>query len=214
MGGRGRAAATEPGLGGASDRLLGMTRELPRRVVGDAKAWKAMSHPLRKEILQQLGHGPANSTVIAEALGQNTGTTSYHLRVLAAAGLIEEVPGRAKGRERWWRSVAIDRREPDYDSLDDRERRALDAWRAGQIPGEIRLFQRMLDEFRQHGSWAKAFRASGYVTLDGLEALFEGYGALLREHVHTAEDAPPGARPMQLRMFYLPDEDDAGPADR
>jgi hypothetical protein len=32
------------------------------------------------------------------------------------------------------------------------------------------------------------------------------YIALLHKYGHTAEDAPPGARPMQLRMFYLPDE--------
>ena len=62
-----------------------------------------MSHPLRREMLRHLGqHGPATSTTIAEALGENTGTTSYHLRVLAAAGIIEEVPERAHGRERWW----------------------------------------------------------------------------------------------------------------
>jgi hypothetical protein len=30
--------------------------------------------------------------------------------------------------------------------------------------------------------------------------------ALLFKYGHTAKDAPPGARPMQLRMFYIPDE--------
>ena len=43
--------------------------------------------------------------------------TSYHLRVLADAGVIEEVPGQTNGRERWWRAVLVDLREPDYDSL-------------------------------------------------------------------------------------------------
>jgi hypothetical protein len=32
-----------------------------------------------------------------------------------------------------------------------------------------------------------------------------GQGLLLK-YGHPAEDAPPGARPMQLRMFYIPDE--------
>ena len=81
----------------------------PRRVVGDAKRWKAMSHPLRREMLRHLDeHGPATSTTLAEALGENTGTTSYHLRVLADAGVIEEVPERANGRERWWRTFPVD----------------------------------------------------------------------------------------------------------
>jgi hypothetical protein len=35
--------------------------------------------------------------------------------------------------------------------------------------------------------------------------------ALLSKYGYGQDDAPPGARPMQLRMFYLPDEP-AGPA--
>jgi DNA-binding transcriptional ArsR family regulator len=190
------------------------TRE--RRVVGDAKRWKAMSHPLRREILRHLGdHSPANATTIAEALGENTGTTSYHLRLLADAGVIEEVPERAHGRERWWRVIPVDLREPDYDSLSPEDRAALDEWRAGQIPGEIELFNRYLREMRQHGPWAKASRAGGYYTEEGLEALFDEYIALLGKYGHTAEEAPPGARPMQLRMLYIPDEPaDADPDGR
>ena len=179
----------------------------PRRVVGDTKRWKALAHPLRGEILRHLDeHGPATSTTIAEALGENTGTTSYHLRVLADAGIIEEVPERAHGRERWWRTFPTDHREPDYDSLSPQDRAALDEWRAAQIPGELALVNRFVRDYRRYGSWAKASRANGYFTTDGLEALFEEYLALLHKYGHTARDAPPGARPMQLRMFYIPEE--------
>ena len=115
----------------------------PRRVTGDARRWKALSHPLRQEILGHLGeHEAATATTIAEALGENTGTTSYHLRVLADAGVIEEVAERAHGRERWWRTISADHREPDYDSLSPQDRAALDEWRAGQIPGERLLHPR------------------------------------------------------------------------
>jgi DNA-binding transcriptional ArsR family regulator len=162
----------------------------PRTVVGDAKRWKALSHPLRQEMLRHLAeHGPGTSTTLAEALGENTGTTSYHLRVLADAGVIEEVPERASGRERWWRTGPVDHREPDYDSLSPEDRAALDEW-----------------DVRSHGKWAKASRANGYFTVDGLEALHDDYVALLLKYGHTAESAPPGARPMQLRMFYITDE--------
>src|SRR6202034_818045 len=157
----------------------------PRRVVGDASRWKAMSHPLRREMLHHLDeHGPATSTTLAEALGENTGTTSYHLRVLADAGVIEEVPERASGRERWWRTFPVDHREPDYDTLSAGERAALDEWRAQQIPGELELVNRFVRAVRQH----------------------DEYVALLHKYGPSAQDAPPGARPMQLRMFYIPDE--------
>jgi DNA-binding transcriptional ArsR family regulator len=183
----------------------------PRRVTGDAKRWKAMSHPLRREMLRHLGeHGPATSTTIASVLGENTGTTSYHLRVLADAGVIEEVPERANGRERWWRTFPVDLREPDYDSLSPADRAALDEWRAGQIPGELELVNRFIRDVRKHGRWAKASRADGYYTAAGLDALFDEYMALLSKYGYGRDDAPPGARLMQLRMFYLPDEP-AGP---
>jgi DNA-binding transcriptional ArsR family regulator len=178
-------------------------------VVGDARRWKAMSHPLRREMLRYLGeHGAATSTTLAEALDENTGTTSYHLRVLADAGVIEEVPGRAHGRERWWRAIPTDLREPDYDSLSLPERAALDEWRAQQIPGELALVSRFIRDFRKHGKWAKAYRVGGYYTAEDLDALFEDFGELISKYGHTREDAPPGAKPMQLRMFYIPDDPD------
>jgi DNA-binding transcriptional ArsR family regulator len=186
-------------------RALVSTR--PRRVVGDARRWKAMSHPLRREMLRYLGeHGAATSTTLAEALDENTGTTSYHLRVLAGAGVIEEVPGRAHGRERWWRAIPTDLREPDYDSLSLPERAALDEWRAQQIPGELALVNRFIRDFRKHGNWARAYRVGGYYTAEDLDALFADFGELIGKYGHTREDAPPGAKPMQLRMFYLPDD--------
>jgi DNA-binding transcriptional ArsR family regulator len=166
-----------------------------------------MSHPLRREMLRHLSqHGSASSTTLAEALAESTGTTSYHLRVLADAGVIEEVPGQTNGRERWWRTVAVDLREPDYDSLSPQDRAALDEWRATQIPGELALVNRFVLEARKHGRWARSSRANGYYTAADLDALMNDYVALLYKYGHTAEDAPPGARPVQLRMFFLPDE--------
>jgi len=180
-----------------------------RPVTGDARRWKAMSHPLRREMLRHLReHGTASSTTLAEALAESTGTTSYHLRVLADAGVIEEVPGQSNGRERWWRRVLVDLREPDYDSLSQEDRASLDEWRAAQIPGELALVNRFIRDVRKHGKWAKSSRADGYYTPEGLDALMDEYIALLKKHGYSAEDAPPGARLMQLRMFYLPDESD------
>ncbi len=181
-------------------------------MIGDAKRWKALSHPLRQEMLQHLSeHGPATSTTLAQALGESTGSTSYHLRVLADAGVIEEVPERARGRQRWWRTFPVDHREPDYDSLCAQDRAALDKWRAGQIPGETELFHRFLDEFRLHGNWAKASRGSGYFTAADLQAFFDDYQQLLGKYAHPAAEAPPGARAIQVRLFYLPEEPAARP---
>jgi DNA-binding transcriptional ArsR family regulator len=158
-------------------------------------------------MLRQLdANGPATSTTLAAALGENTGTTSYHLRVLADAGVIEEVPGHTDGRERWWRTFPVDHREPDYDSLSPQDKAALDEWRAQQIPDEIALLHRFIRDVRKHGTWAKASRAGAYFTAEGLDALHDDYVALLDKYGYSKQEAPPDARPIQLRMFYIPEE--------
>jgi hypothetical protein len=37
-------------------------------------------------------------------VGESSGTTSYHLRLLAGLGFVEEVAGQGTARERWWRA--------------------------------------------------------------------------------------------------------------
>lgn len=73
--------------------------------VDDPAKLKALTHPRRLRILNELRHGPATATRLARALGENSGATSYHLRQLAAHGFVEDAPGRGKGRERWWQST-------------------------------------------------------------------------------------------------------------
>jgi len=71
----------------------------------DATALRVLAHPLRSRLLSELRReGPATATALARALDTNTGATSYHLRKLAAVGLVEET-GEGSGRERWWRSA-------------------------------------------------------------------------------------------------------------
>src|SRR5579863_3205199 len=77
----------------------------------DLEAMRALAHPRRLRIWQSLDlNGPATSAMLAGQLGLNTGATSYHLRELASHGFVEEVPDRARGRERWWRAVKADLR--------------------------------------------------------------------------------------------------------
>ncbi|MFB0833823.1 ArsR/SmtB family transcription factor [Arthrobacter halodurans] len=74
----------------------------PRRL--DLAALKALSHPLRVELLDALStFGPQTASGLAGRLGESSGSTSYHLRQLAKHGLVEEVPDRGSARERWWR---------------------------------------------------------------------------------------------------------------
>jgi DNA-binding transcriptional ArsR family regulator len=93
--------------------LIGVScRKLPR-VAGDAYPFKpmrpaqlrALAHPLRLQLLETLGaEGPATASQLARRLGESSGATSYHLRALHKAGMVEEAE-RRNGRERWWQRV-------------------------------------------------------------------------------------------------------------
>jgi predicted ArsR family transcriptional regulator len=77
-----------------------------RHVDLDSRQIRVLAHPLRSRLLSQLRlNGPNTATRLAEALGTNTGATSYHLRQLAEVGLVTEDAGAGHGRERWWRSA-------------------------------------------------------------------------------------------------------------
>lgn len=70
------------------------------------KALRGLVHPLRLRLLDLLQQdGPATATGLGERIGQSSGVTSYHLRVLAEHGFIVEDAERGSGRDRWWRAV-------------------------------------------------------------------------------------------------------------
>ena len=65
---------------------------------------KAYSHPLRRQILRLIARrGFLRAADIAGALDVPANSASFHLRVLAEAGLIEEAPEQARDRrDRVW----------------------------------------------------------------------------------------------------------------
>ena len=71
--------------------------------IGTPAQLQALAHPVRLRLLEALGRRPATATQLARELGESSGSTSYHLRVLGRAGIIEEDPAHPRGRERWWR---------------------------------------------------------------------------------------------------------------
>jgi len=69
----------------------------PLSNVTDPRVVKALAHPLRVEILGALEHRTASPNELAGELGAPLGNVSYHVRQLAAAGLlrlVREIPRR------------------------------------------------------------------------------------------------------------------------
>lgn len=77
-----------------------------RARISDPRALRALAHPLRLALLDRLmAFGEQTAAQCADAVGSTASNCSYHLRVLARAGLVE-AGASADGRERPWRSVA------------------------------------------------------------------------------------------------------------
>jgi DNA-binding transcriptional ArsR family regulator len=78
------------------------------RQVQDVSSLKALAHPLRVRLLASLrGDGPATATELAKRLDTESGSTSYHLRVLAEHGFVADakVETPRHPRERRWTAV-------------------------------------------------------------------------------------------------------------
>jgi DNA-binding transcriptional ArsR family regulator len=131
---------------------------MPRfRNVDYAQLLRAMAHPLRIRLFGTLVRdGPATASELARRLGESSGATSYHLRILAKYGFIEDDSERNRGRERWWRAAD----EGLEWSLDTDDRGLLEADRAfaRQLSVEYqRWLQRWHDEMPD---WDRSWRAA------------------------------------------------------
>jgi DNA-binding transcriptional ArsR family regulator len=77
-----------------------------RDVVLSPSAMRGLVNPLRLRLLELLqADGPSTATELGRRVGQSTGVTSYHLRVLAQHGFIVDEEERGNDRDRWWRAV-------------------------------------------------------------------------------------------------------------
>ncbi|MFF3064219.1 helix-turn-helix domain-containing protein [Oerskovia sp. NPDC057915] len=76
--------------------------------VQDPTALRAIAHPTRQRILTELvALGHARAADLAQVIGEPANSVSFHLRVLAKAGMIAEAPEHARDRrDRVWASVA------------------------------------------------------------------------------------------------------------
>ncbi|MEV4175524.1 winged helix-turn-helix domain-containing protein [Nonomuraea sp. NPDC049709] len=180
-------------------------------VVLDAKGLRALAHPIRVQLVDLLRkHGPSTATRLAERLGVNSGTASYHLRRLGAAGFVEEDAERGNARERWWRSVHLSTRLNDAE-LADREPEAVLAYMQSIAALYNLRTQRAVNEMQtMPGEWGRVLDLSSFalrLTPEEtwrLRAELDEVIARYRRDV-PGEAAPDGAARVSLITQVLPE---------
>ncbi|MFD3485767.1 ArsR/SmtB family transcription factor [Streptomyces sp. NPDC058665] len=184
-------------------------------VVLDAKGLRALAHPVRVQLVGMLRKfGPSTATRLAERLGVNSGTASYHLRQLGDAGFVEEDTERGNARERWWRAVHRSTwfREAD---LAEREPEAALAYLQSVAAAYTLRTQRALSELQtMPDRWRGTFDISDWPlrltpeeTVNLREELYALIARYRPDSPETAAEAPEGAERVSLISQILPELD-------
>ncbi|MEU6234877.1 helix-turn-helix domain-containing protein [Kitasatospora sp. NPDC047058] len=184
----------------------------------DARSLRGLAHPLRMQIFELLNlDGPATATRLAERLGENTGTVSWHLRHLAEHGFIEEETGRGTKRERWWRRVPVANRLDTADFRDDpASRGALALYLHELVQQYFNRVTSYLDE-----EWEDEWRNVGTVsdwsnlrlTPGQLQSLNDELFAVIARHtVGEGSEPEPGALPVVVQLQSFPRRTEGGAA--
>jgi DNA-binding transcriptional ArsR family regulator len=133
--------------------------------VQDPRALRALAHPLRGRLLGVLRlDGPATATQLGYRLGESSGSTSYHLRQLAAYGFVEDMPGEGTGRERWWRALHRSTHWETADFLaDPAAREVVDELLLMQVDQRRRTLAAYIDQRHDRGGdWEPAGSLNDY----------------------------------------------------
>jgi DNA-binding transcriptional ArsR family regulator len=77
----------------------------PKRTLRDPRELRAMAHPVRIRIMDELFiAGALTASQLSDRIGESPANCSWHLRQLAKYGYVEEAGG-GTGRQRPWRPV-------------------------------------------------------------------------------------------------------------
>lgn len=171
---------------------------------------RTLAHPLRMRLLAILRtDGPSTATKLAGRVGESSGTTSYHLRRLAAGGFIQEVEDRGTRRERWWEAAQrITRYSPATFIASPGAHRVLTAMRREMLRWQQMAGEQYLAEEPDWGAeWADAAGGSDFVlhlTAPRLKQMTEELMEIITRYFDdpTSEDDPHGADVLVLLNAY------------
>jgi predicted ArsR family transcriptional regulator len=174
-----------------------------------------LAHTGRYAILERLQtRGPATATECAEVAGLSPSACSYHLRLLAKHGFVEEdtaAEGRSDGRERVWRAATSGWFADPAADADPREMQVIDSTltRVMMASSDQRVLA-FVDRAASEPEWRDAALLSNSTIVATVEELAEVSQALmtvLRPYFlseRSAGDRPAGARDVHVSIRMAP----------
>jgi len=181
------------------------------RKITDARTMRALAHPVRIALLEELVLGGAlTATELGERIAESPTTCSFHLRQLAKYGFVEEAGG-GKGRARPWRLTSIG---ISFNNTHDDPAAEL----AANVLSRL-VHERQLDRYRawveSRTSYPREWRDAAndseylfYLTPTELTDLNKEIADLLlpRFHERLTDPAqrPAGSAPVEMLLFSFP----------
>lgn len=182
------------------------------RQLRDPRELRALAHPLRMSIVEQLTvHGPATATELSDLLDESPANCSWHLRKLAEHGFVEEAASGA-GRRRPWQMASIGFTSG-VDDMSHEEAQAqmalTEMWLDRQVDRH-RAVRRATTFDNDDGFAREAVttqETAVWVTEDEMTELKQDIWDLFQRHRDRIEDVtarPDGARLVELVLFTTP----------
>jgi DNA-binding transcriptional ArsR family regulator len=177
--------------------------------ISDPQRIRALSHPLRLEMIDILDDGPHTATQCAAVTGESVASCSFHLRMLAKYGYIEPAP--RSGREKPWQLTSSTQEiQPDVNDPD--SLRAVEAMAGVYVDREVEHIHRWLARATTeppewiHGSTVSG--ASIWVSAEEMDELSKTVQALTNRFAGRRSDPnerPAGSRPVRVFTAVHPD---------
>ncbi len=180
--------------------------------ISDPGALRALAHAGRYAILEHLqSGGPATATECAQVAGLSPSACSYHLRLLARHGFVEEDASRDDGRERAWRATSTGWWSDVDPEVDPSGVQALDSviTRVMMASSDEKLLA-FVDHATREPQWREAalFSNSTLVATPAeLAAISAAVLALLRPYLlsdRPADEVPEDARQVHVSVRMAP----------
>ena len=185
----------------------------------DAKAMRALAHPLRMAILELFSvRETLTATQASDALGESPANCAFHLRTLAKYGFVREAGG-GRGRERPWalanRSLTLTTNQPDPQAAlaaDELTRLWLDRW--------VDRTRRVFRSRTEVSGWDEASgwtNSHVFLTPDETRRLRGEMRRMLNPYEDRLTDPalrPDGALPVEWTIFASPVPELAEPAEQ